>query len=44
MKAKIVLDFIRDKFANDPDPLINSDILAECVKRGYLDATHTKRK
>lgn len=39
-EAKVLLDFICSKYSYDPDPLINPDILADVVKKGYLDAVH----
>ncbi len=39
-EAKFVLDFIQKKYPNDPDPLINPEILADLVKTGFLDAVH----
>ncbi|MDR2713255.1 MAG: cobalamin B12-binding domain-containing protein [Clostridiales bacterium] len=39
-EAKYVLDFIQNKFSSYHDPLTDTDVLAECVKGGYLDAVH----
>ncbi len=39
-EAKLVLDFIREKYSYDEDPLINPEILADLVKKGFLDAVH----
>lgn len=39
-EAKVLLDFICNKYSHDPDPLTNPDVLADCVKKGYLDAVH----
>ena len=39
-EAKVLLDFIRSKYSYDPDPLMNPDILADIVKKGYMDAVH----
>ncbi len=39
-EAKTVLDFIQKKYAYDPDPLVNPEILADLVKQGFLDAVH----
>lgn len=39
-EAKVVLEFVYDKYSYDPDPLLNPDILADLVKKGYLDAVH----
>lgn len=39
-EAKLLLDFIENRFSEYDDPLANPIVLAECVKRGYLDAVH----
>lgn len=39
-EASVLLDFIRNKYAEDPDPLMNPDVLSDIVKKGYLDAVH----
>ena len=39
-EAKVLLNFIENRFSDYEDPLANPDVLAECVKRGYLDAVH----
>ncbi len=39
-EAKVILDFIYDRYAYDTDPLINPEILADLVKHGFLDAVH----
>lgn len=39
-EAKVLLDFICDEFNNYEDPLANPEVLAECVKKGYIDAVH----
>lgn len=39
-EAKVLLDFIHNKYSYDPDPLMNPDILADIVKEGYMDAVH----
>lgn len=39
-EAKILLDFIFDKYSYDSDPLMNPQILADIVEKGYLDAVH----
>ncbi len=39
-EARVVLDFIYNKYSHDPDPLINPEILADLVKKGFLDAVH----
>lgn len=39
-EAKVLLNFICNKYSYDDDPLTNSEILADCVKKGYFDAVH----
>jgi len=39
-EAKVLLNFIDDRFSNCEDPLANSEVLAQCIKNGYIDAVH----
>lgn len=39
-EAKILLDFIHNEYSYSDDPLIDAEVLADCVKKGYLDAVH----
>lgn len=39
-EANVVLDFIKKEYSDYDDPLTNSEVLAECVKKGYIDAPH----
>ncbi len=39
-ETKVLLEFICKEFRKIEDPLSNPCVLAECVKRGYLDAVH----
>lgn len=39
-EAKELLNFINKKFEKYDDPIANPYVLAECVKRGYMDAVH----
>ncbi len=39
-EAHVVLDFIRERYPDSPDPLTDPEILADIVKRGFLDAVH----
>lgn len=39
-EANVLLDFVRNKYSYDPDPLMNPNILADVVKKGYMDAVH----
>lgn len=39
-EAKILLEYIRKEYSEYDDPLANAEVLADCVKRGIIDATH----
>lgn len=39
-EAKVLLNFIEEQFATYEDPLGNAEVLAECIKRGFIDAVH----
>lgn len=39
-EAKVLLNYICQKFQEYKDPLSDPIVLAECVKRGYMDAAH----
>lgn len=39
-EAKTLIKFIEEKFSNYDDPLTNSEVLATCIKEGYIDAVH----
>lgn len=39
-ETNVLLEFIRNKYSYDPDPLMNPEILADVVKKGYMDAVH----
>ncbi len=39
-EASYLLQYIREKYATYDDPLANPEVLAECIKKGYLDAVH----
>lgn len=39
-EAKYLLGYIIDKYSSVPDPLSDPYVLADIVKRGYLDAVH----
>lgn len=39
-EAKTLIDFIYNEYSYSDDPLIDSEVLADCVKKGYLDAVH----
>ena len=39
-EAGVLLDFLQNRFSSYSDPLANPEVLAESIKRGYLDAVH----
>lgn len=39
-EAKVLIEFIEKEFSNIEDPLANADVLAKCIKKGYIDAVH----
>ena len=39
-EAKVLVDFIRQEYPESVDALADPEVLADCVKRGILDATH----
>lgn len=39
-EAKILLDYIQNEYEEREDPLSDADVIADCVKRGILDAVH----
>lgn len=39
-EARVLLDYICEKYARYEDPLTNPWVLADVVKKGYLDAVH----
>ncbi|MGN9160328.1 cobalamin B12-binding domain-containing protein [Clostridium sulfidigenes] len=39
-EAKVLINFIENRFVNYEDPLANPEVLAESIKRGYIDAVH----
>ena len=39
-EAKVLIEFILNKYGKTDDPLSDPNILADIVKRGYLDAVH----
>lgn len=40
VEANVFLDFVRNKYDSDPDPLASADVLADIVRKGYMDAAH----
>ena len=39
-EAKVLLSFIENVYRQYDSPLTNAEVLADCVKKGYLDAVH----
>lgn len=39
-EAHFLLNFIQNEYADYPDPLANSSVLCDCIKKGYIDAVH----
>lgn len=39
-EAKVLIDFIKDEYSMYKEPLANPIVIADCVKRGILDAPH----
>lgn len=39
-EAKVLIEYVKEHFSKYEDPLLSSEVLAECVKRGYFDAPH----
>lgn len=39
-EAKVLLDFIAEEYANFEDPLASTEVLCDCVRKGYIDAVH----
>ncbi len=39
-EAKVLLDFISAEYADVEDPLADTDVLCDCVQKGYIDAVH----
>lgn len=39
-EASYLLEFIKKRYADYEEPLANPDVLADCVKKGILDAPH----
>ena len=39
-EVKVLIEFIQNQFSDYEDPLTNAEVIAECIKRGYIDAPH----
>ncbi len=40
LEAKFLLEFICKEYKEYDDPLANSEVLSDCIKKGYIDAVH----
>ena len=39
-EARFLLSFIRESYSGEEDPLSSAEVLADCIRRGILDAPH----
>ena len=39
-ETKVLLDFIMEEYKEYDDPLANTEVLCDCVRKGYIDAVH----
>lgn len=39
-EARVLLNYITEEYSDYEDPLASAEVLADCVKRGIIDATH----
>lgn len=39
-EAKVLLSFIQDEYSAFEDPLSNTEVLCDCIRKGYIDAVH----
>lgn len=39
-EAKVLLSFIQDEYSDFEDPLSNTEVLCDCIRKGYIDAVH----
>ena len=39
-EARYLLEFIKKRYNRYEDPLSNPAVIADCIKKGYLDAVH----
>ncbi|WP_211221524.1 cobalamin B12-binding domain-containing protein [Selenomonas ruminantium] len=42
-EAKILLSFIEEMYSEYDNPLTNPEVLADCIKKGFIDAVHIKK-
>lgn len=38
--AEVLLDFIREEYPGVSDPLTDTAVLCDCIRKGYIDAVH----
>lgn len=39
-EAKVLIGFIEKHYSKYEDPLTNSEVISDCIKKGYIDAVH----
>ena len=39
-EAYVLLDFIKEEYTDYEDPIANTDVLCDCIRKGYIDAVH----
>lgn len=39
-EAKVLLDFIKNEYSDTLDPLADTEVLCDCIRKGYIDAVH----
>lgn len=39
-EAKVLLSFIQEEYSDFEDPLSNTAVLCDCIRKGYIDAVH----
>lgn len=39
-EAKVLLNFIKAEYSDIYDPLANTEVLCDCIRKGYIDAVH----
>lgn len=39
-EANVLIDFILEEYKEYEDPLANTEVLCDCVRKGYIDAVH----
>lgn len=39
-EAYVLLDFIKEEYSGYEDPIANTEVLCDCIRKGYIDAVH----